>query len=151
MARQVDAPTEKETAPSNHYTTFSNGRGWLYGLAGLVILVIVFIAGAAVGNHRNIARGVFYGNQGAGVIGPRRAMGGLGRGLYSTQNRISGVVTSVNGSTFTVAGNGSTTTVTTSSSTQYQGGNSVMQNDSVLVYGTLSNNTFNAAQIVINP
>src|SRR5579862_6639659 len=151
MARQADKPTETQTAPVNHYSTFSNGRGWLYGLIGLVVLVMVFIAGAAVANHRGVIGGGLYGKRGVSLIGPRRGMGGLGGGIYSAQNRIEGVVTSVNGSSFTVAGNGSTTDVTTSSSTQYQGGDTVKQNDTVVVYGSLSNNTFTATQVAINP
>ncbi|MGH7157330.1 MAG: DUF5666 domain-containing protein [Candidatus Saccharimonadales bacterium] len=153
MARQADKPTETENlSTTNHYRTFSHGRGWLYALIALVILVIVFAAGAAIGNfHRNGLRGGFYGKRGIGLVGPRRGMGGLGGGNRSTQNRVAGVVTSVNGNSFTVAGNGATTDVTTSSSTQYRDGDSVKQNDTVVVYGNLSNNTFNATQVVINP
>ena len=92
---------------------------------------------------------------GGGFGFERRGLGGDGFDSNVTvdgQTRLSGVVTSVSGSGFTVAGHGVTTNVTTNSSTQYRNGSSqVKQNDSVLVLGTDSNGTITASQIIINP
>src|SRR4051812_16005669 len=128
MARQADKPVETQTGP-NHYSTFNNNRGWLYGLAGLVVLILVFMAGAGIANHRHGEMGFKYGGvaRAPGGFGGGRRFGGAGQGTVTIngQTRTSGVVTSVNGSSFTLAGHGSTTNVTTSGSTQYQGGNQV--------------------------
>ena len=90
-----------------------------------------------------------------GDFGPREhgfMMGGYGAGTSANgQTRQSGVATVVSGNSFTLAGNGATTKVTTSSSTQYQGGDQVKANDTVIVWGNLSSDTLSATQIVINP
>lgn len=148
---------ETETKPqSSSSRYFKPEHGWLYGLLVLIVGVLIFIAGMAVANHHNYRTGFFGGGYNVGMFGRHGGMMGLRSGLDGTttingQTRIKGVVTSVNGSSFTIAGNGSTTNVTTSSSTQYQGGNQVKQNDTVTVFGTTSNNTLSATEVVINP
>lgn len=160
MARQANKPTEEPAAapaPGNYFSSGAPGRGWLYGLLAAVILIIVFLAGAAAANHRH--RGMVFktanmmgGPGGEFGLGRHRLGGGFGGNVtINGQTRVSGVVTSVNGNNFTVAGHGSTTNVTTNSSTQYQDGNQVKQNDSVIVWGTDSSGTLSASQIVINP
>ena len=166
MARSTeksDSQTAVKEVPAErpvqrNYFSTSNQKGVLYGLLAFVVLLIVFAAGAAAANHhRAVFRTAsFVGGPGTASAGPMR--GGHERGFMTSgnfntdgQSRVMGVVTSVNGSGFTVAGNGSTTNVTTNSSTQYQGGNSVKQNDTVLVRGTSSSGNITAAQVVINP
>jgi hypothetical protein len=154
MATQADKPVETKST-HNHYSTFSNRPGWLYGLVGLVVLILVFMAGAGIANHRHGDMGFKSSGvaRAPGGFGGGRRFGGAGQGTVTIngQTRTSGVVASVNGSSFTLAGHGSATNVTTSGSTQYQGGNQVKQNDSVTVFGTTSNGTLSATQIVINP
>ncbi len=72
-------------------------------------------------------------------------------GLFDSQNRVAGVVTAVSADSFTIAGNGGAKNITTTSSTQYQGGNKVKINDTVIVYGKTSGNSLQASFIVINP
>lgn len=60
-----------------------------------------------------------------------RHQGGDGQSQQS--NRLTGVVTAVNGSTLTVAGNGSAHSVTTNSSTQWLGNISAAVNDTVMI------------------
>ena len=159
---KVDEKTKAEERPavparSNYLSTGPAGRGWLYGLGAVVILVIVFAAGVGVANHRQsmvVRTGSFSGTAGGGFGFGRRGSGagGFGGGTSpSGQTRVNGVVTAVSGSDFTIAGNGTTTNVTTDSSTQYQNGSTVKQNDSVLIFGTQSNGTIAASQIIVNP
>lgn len=88
---------------------------------------------------------------GGGIVRQTRSLGRFGIAGSNSQDTARGVITSVNGTNFTVAGNGSTQQVSTSSSTQYQGGDQVKVNDSVVAYGTTNNGTLSATQVVINP
>jgi hypothetical protein len=160
MARRPTKTTQDDGAPAAQTNTVSttrpsafNHHGWLTGLLIAIVVLLIFMAGMAVSNHRN---GVVFGpskaiRTQAGGFGPRHSGGFGGRTADNGQTRAAGVVTSVDGSSFTLAGNGSTTNVTTSGSTQYKDGNQVKQNDSVIVWGTESNGIISAAQIVINP
>lgn len=68
----------------------------------------------------------------------------------STVTRLIGVVTQVNGDSFTIAGNGTTKTIKTDSNTVYNTTDKkVNVNDSVIVTGTDSNGTFTATFIRI--
>lgn len=170
MAKQADKADEvvkgKEDkqqpstpARGNSFSTVPPGRGWLYGLGAVVIVAIVFAAGVGVANHRSqevfVRTGNMMGEPGGGFGFGHRAYGERfygGGTSTSGQTRVAGVVTAVNGSNFTVAGHGSTTNVTTNSSTQYQDGSSQLkQNDSVIIFGTESNGTITADQIIVNP
>lgn len=153
MAKEVETETK-----TNRLSTRNMNHGWPYGLLGVLIILVVFMAGMGVARHHQLERtGGFFGGPGPGRVGMhergfRTTGGGVGAGTISNgQSRARGVVTSVNGSDFTLAGNGSTTNVTTNSSTQYQDGNQVKQNDTVIVFGTTANNTLTATNIVINP
>ena len=163
MARQKDTVDKEEKvvtdrpAPSRSYfSTAPANRGWFYGALAAVVLILVFMFGAAAERHHNqrdfmVTGGGFK----TSFIGPERIHErGFGFGVTqaaSGEDRTAGVVTSVNGNNFTVAGHGATTNVTTNSSTQYRGGNQVKQNDTVIVRGTTSNGTITATRIVINP
>lgn len=145
MAKEVT----NENAGSGRTSTVTVSHNWLYGLLGLLILIIVFMAGVGIANHR------WHNNAGPGkrfamAAGARRA-GRFGAGGANQADRTRGVVTAVDGNNFTIAGNGGTTKVVTSSSTTYQNGNQVKQNDSVVVFGTTSNGTLTATRVVINP
>lgn len=149
---------DERPAPRGQFTTAPAGRGWLYGAAAVIVLALVFLAGAAAANHR---KGYAVFRTGGPLGAPAEAGFGLRHrtmGAFDSnsvpvngQSRLNGVVTSVNGNNFTVAGNGATTNVTTNSSTTYQDGNQVKQNDSVVVFGTTSNGTLTATRIIINP
>jgi len=149
MAKEViqgEKPTRVSTVNVNH--------SWLYGLLGVLILLVVLMAGVGIANHhRRLERGIVTSGQFGTGFGERHqgfmAMGG--KQLADGQNRTSGVVTAVNGSSFTLAGHGSTTEVTTNSSTQYRDGNTVKVNDTVVVSGTTINGTLTATKVVINP
>jgi len=163
MARQKDSVdkedkvVEERPAPSRSYFSAAPAhRDWLYGALTVVILILVFMFGAAAERHHNsrelmVTGGGFKTN----FIGPggarERGFRFDGPQTANGENRTTGVVTSVNGDNFTVAGNGATTNVTTNSSTQYQGGNQVKQNDTVIVRGTSSNGTITATEVAINP
>lgn len=68
----------------------------------------------------------------------------------STISRLTGVVTQVNGDSFTIAGNGTTKTIKTNSDTSYNTADKkVSVNDSVIVAGTDSNGTFTATTVNI--
>lgn len=163
MARQIDQKVEetpktvKETRLSTkeNYFNTAQGRGWLYGAGAFLILMVVFILGMSVNAHR---RPVYkQGMMTAGLMAPGGERGIRTHGMFgdsidaTSGTRLHGVVTAVNGSTFTVAGNGATKEVSTNSSTQFSGGDQVKVNDSVLVAGTNNNGTFTATQVVINP
>jgi len=68
----------------------------------------------------------------------------------STITRLTGVVTQVNGDSFTIAGNGTTKTIKTTTDTNYNTADKkVSVNDSVVVKGTDSNGTFTATSVNI--
>lgn len=163
MARQKDTADKEEKvaeerpAPSRSYLNAAPARhGWLYGALAIIVLLLVFMFGAAAERHHS-SRQMVFGAAGfkTSFIGPgrmhERSFGIGGTQTANGEDRTTGVVTSVNGNNFTVAGNGATTNVTTNSSTQYRGGNQVKQNDTVIVRGTTSNGTITATEIVINP
>jgi hypothetical protein len=65
-------------------------------------------------------------------------------------SHLSGVVTQVNGDTFTIAGNGTTKTIKTNGDTSYNvTANKVSVNDSVIVKGSKSGDTFTATGVSI--
>jgi hypothetical protein len=163
MAKQTDQKTDNLTEENNHVTTKPNyfstapGKGWLYGAGTFFLLLIVFGLGAMAADHHHMEPGDTVLRE-PGVGFERRVRTQDGRGpmdsgvaTSDSLNRTQGIVTSVNGSSFTIASRGSSTTIETNGSTQYTGGNQVKPNDSVLVFGTNNNGTFTATQIVINP
>ncbi len=131
----------------------------------LIVLVgaLIFMAGLAVDRHQpgrvfSVSTGSkpMFMRQGSfsavsgGAGGPMAVEHGMVN-TSDSQDRLNGVVTAVNGTSFTVAGHGATNQVATSSSTQYTNGDQVKVNDSVIVSGTRSNGSLQASQIVINP
>ncbi len=138
--------------PSNEQEPLHNNREhWRRPhvlLVAFAVALVVFVVGAAIGHVSDR-----FGMMRAGVdgrFGVRSQMftGGV---QYSNQLQIEGVVSNVNGSTLTVAGNGATNSVVTNGSTQYTGSSQPKVNDTVVATGSLSNGTFTATQITINP
>jgi hypothetical protein len=121
-------------------------------LAAIVIVVILFMLGAfadhVVNFNRNHGTAVTTGFVGRGMGFERR--GFVGQAISTNQVEVSGVVTAVNGQSFTIAGNGTTNTVQTNSSTEFTGATKVNVNDSVVAVGTTNNSTFTASQVVVN-
>jgi hypothetical protein len=150
-----------ESEKKSKSVTINTQRSWIYGVGAVLILILVFMAGmGAAAHHEEMKgkRGIFTVQR--GEFGTHMGGSPMGAGIRhelgssTTSNgetRLSGVVTAVNGSSFTVAGSGATNNVTTNSSTQYQSGNQVKVNDTLLVTGTSSNGTLTATHIVINP
>lgn len=153
-AEVVYTPTP---APKN-----SNRTWWIIGgtLAGLAVIAMIcgmvwgmthrtaFVDGRFDGpmmqsNFEDSRSGRGGMRGGGGMMGDRDT-------ISSDSTRVSGVVTAINGSTLTVAGNGTTKQVTTNDSTTYYGAaQPVKVNDSIMITGTTSGDTFTAGRIVI--
>ena len=145
--------TESKTTETN---TVTISRTWAYGLGGaFIILIALMVVVGVAGRHERVMQGMrpggFHRGLSTGTRPRRFMMGGNGQGTVNSANQVSGVVTAVNGSSFTLAGFGSTTNVTTDSSTQYQGGNTVKVNDTVVALGTTTGGTLTATEVSINP
>ena len=142
----------EQEKPSKYIDTHIH-KSWIAGLAALLILFVVFMFGMAAGRfgtgnfgHR---QSVFM--KGIMMSGDRGFGGMMHSGLINSQDRVAGTVTAVNGSSFTLAGNGSSYSVQTNSSTQWQNGRSVKVNDTVMAFGTTNGGVLTATQVVINP
>lgn len=121
----------------------------------MALVAVILLAGAfALGHHaeRWDMRPAPLNHKMSAML-PPPSFGGQHRfgSLLNSDSRAAGVVTAVNGDKFTVASNGATKDVTTNSSTQYEGGDSVKVNDTVLVTGATSGGQFTADRILINP
>lgn len=135
---------------ANVNITNDKNKGLIIGAAAIVALVMVFGVGLGAGRmswRMQDRPGIKMMDRRGGMMPSGWGQGGIS----SNQARLSGVVTAVNGSSFTLAGGGVTNSVTTNSSTQWDGADSVKVNDSALVFGTTSNGTFTATQVVVNP
>jgi hypothetical protein len=124
----------------------------------VLIVAVVFVAGIFLGHAANLRKTVHFSERGFTSIQSsgsttyiRQGFGQFSGSNTTNQSRIQGVVTNVNGSTFTVAGDGTTNIVQTNSSTQYTGGTTVAINDTIVVLGTINNSTFTASNVDINP
>lgn len=122
-------------------------------VAGLLVLFTIFAAFAALlwstGPHGLREQG--FKESGIRMMGERGGHMAGGFSRFGNADTARGTVTNVSGDSFTLAGHGSATQVKTSSSTQYQGGNQVKVNDTVIAFGTTSSGTLQASQIIINP
>jgi hypothetical protein len=121
-------------------------------IGALIVLFLVFMSGAAAGKFSNGLYNQHFNHFADRGLMPRMHHSfGLDNGLNNAQNRVRGTVTNVSGDTFTVAGYGATTQIKTTTSTQYQGGNQVKVNDTVVILGSTTNGTLTATQVSINP
>ena len=152
-SKKEEVTSVEHGATPKSYTVFQNSRNWL--VPGLLIIIILLLVGMiAHGRADRLGRidGKAFGGGFSTMRGPERGFIRTGGKIGgSNQAQLRGVVTAINGSTFTIAGDGATNDVTTNSSTQYQGGSQPKVNDSVLVSGTTNNGTFTATEVVINP
>ena len=143
-------PAATPATTTNRTSFISNGNPWLIpGLLALIaVLLILLLFRSWDGPARNVDNGFStkrISRMERGISAePRSFLGNSG-------NHIIGAVTAVDGSSFTVVGNGTSTKVDTNSSTKYWGGSSVQVNDTVGVLGTNNNGTITASEIVINP
>ena len=143
----------QESSNSGRYGLVRSHKGWLFALAGLVILFWAFVIGAAAGRFYSgplsfRERGEFASRH---MLTGDRLDGGFGSRIGTNHDRASGTVTAVSGSSFTLAGHGSSYSVQTDSTTNYEGSNSVKVNDTVIAFGTTNNGVLTATQVVINP
>ena len=161
MPRQTtDQTDQKEAAPHEPASTKSTATS-RYGdhapyLVVIAVLLGVILLGGAFAAGRNSTdwaqRPKVFSTNGPKGIATQPEFGRHMVGDYlNSSDRVLGVVTNVGSNQFTVAGNGSTKDVLTNSSTQYSGGGSVKTNDTVIVFGTTTNNQFTADRVVINP
>lgn len=133
----------------------------MVGISVVVIVgaLLVFMAGVGVERHHSerlsqTAGLGFVRDLKSGPGWDRQAGFGMEHGMTmreDNQNLLRGVVTAVNGDSFTLAGNGATNTVQTTSKTTYSGGDKVSVNDTAAVAGTTNNGTFTATAIRVNP
>ncbi len=122
-------------------------------VGGIIAAAVVF--GTFTGMHRGLPMAQFNegGNPGFGQQSEQapRHRGGFNRQMMDSANFVTGVVISINGDSFVVAGNGKQVTVNKTASTTFQGTSSdaVAVNDSVTVVGTTTNNVLSATEITI--
>ena len=153
MAQNRNTMTTKEENNKTEYVSLQSRR-WFWPAAigvGLIVLFSFFASLFAIGIGAHDLAG---GHRRAYAFNhpmSERGMRDFGPRLNDNQSHLHGVVTAVNGSSFTVAGSGSTNEVQTNSSTQYQNGSQVKVNDSVVVVGTISDGKFTASKVLINP
>jgi hypothetical protein len=138
---------DKTPAPSRMH------GGWLLVLGGIVVLLVVFAIGMSAGRFNNGRFGMHGkgGRSGGFMMMQGRSGAGTSGRVGNSQDRITGTVTAVNGSNFTVAGHGSSYQVQTNSSTQYQNGSTVKVNDTIVAFGTTNSGTLTATLVAINP
>src|SRR5690348_5850322 len=107
MARQKDTVdkedkvVEERPAPSRSYfSTAPAQRGWLYGALAVIVLILVFMFGAAAERHHNSREFMVTGGGfKTSFMGPggmrERGFRFDGHQIASGENRTTGVVTSV--------------------------------------------------------
>jgi hypothetical protein len=153
MAQNKQANAKPVTAGTDYVPI--HRRRWFWPATAVVALILIF---GFLASLFAVGMGVRHFNREDGFYGRHNHMmmreggpGGFSAHLNDNQSRLQGVVTSTNGSSFTIAGGGTTNDVQTDSSTQYPNGNQLKVNDTVVVFGTTSNGKFTASRVVINP
>jgi hypothetical protein len=155
----IETETNYEKGVSDKSSPMRSGKLWITGaIVILVIIILALIGGMFVSNNErqgfdNRGGMTFYGYR----TGPRMEGGSFffsssdsNGTTINTTSAVSGVVTSVNGSSFDVGGGGSKITVNTNGSTAWNTTDKkVSVNDSVLVYGTVSDNKLTATSVQI--
>ncbi len=153
---ESDHPAEKSTVVEGRHASVSSFRRNKPFMVMTFVAIILFIAlaitaVAALRHERNNGRNVVGGNgMRSDAMMPRKHRGMQSKSGMTDGNHVSGVVISVNGDQFIVAGNGRQTTVKKTDSTTFNTtGKSVAVNDNVTVHGTVTDNVLNATQIMI--
>ena len=158
MADKKEAEKSNEQAARAHVTqsnTTNRARSPLWYVLGTLIAVVFIILLAGAFKHALIRQdtGRFERSAGFGFDDRHMARGGMKGNRDRTNDgaHIRGLVTALNGSVLTIAGNGTTKKVTINDSTEYYGAaQPVKVNDSVRIMGTTSGDTFTATRIVIS-
>lgn len=149
-------PARQTTTQTTTYSTFRRHpiRWAILGGLSLLLLLGLLALSALVHLIRHADdRGLFNGV--SGQYSQQMHEGFRGGRDYrqaplSDSTFVHGVVTAVNGDSFTVAGNGTSKVVKTNSSTVYNNsGNKVAVNDTVSVMGTTNGETFTATRVYI--
>jgi len=153
--------------PKRTLPKLSTGWWVLIAVFAFFALLGVFAIGSAAvhmaSNRATRAVGI-YGEQGVivqndgngfrtgGMMGGRRYLDDTSTTTTTTTTttRLSGVVTAVDGSMITVAGNGTTNKVIVNDSTTYTGSTKpAAVNDTIIAVGTTSGDTFTATRVVL--
>ena len=154
----IEAPTETLDKPT-HIDDKYDGRKTISPLAVISIVTLFFIALFAIGGTLMFFRGnMMSRRRGGDIVNVRGNMPRM-RSTYirevsttnsTDQSVASGVVTSVDGNSFVIGGNGTKVTVNTSGSTTWNTTDKkVSVNDSVVVIGAESNSTITATSVRI--
>lgn len=160
------ATTDQPAAPSKVTRKFPRlSVGWWVILAVVAFFAVLGLCAAGstvVHMATNTTTRVVGGIDGDRSFVTQTTGGGLrmgrmmgGRGDFDDTNttsttRVSGVVTAVDGSTITIAGNGTTVKVTVNDSTSYSGDDKPAAiNDTIIAVGTTSGDTFTATRVVL--
>jgi len=157
--KEESEETSKETKYTAHDwrdARWGNRRGMGYAiLAGfgavfILIIIVGLISGVAF-HHRLNENVSIIQDKGFGAPGMMLRSGERTQwnSTQANQQVLSGVVTGVNGTTFTLAGEGNTNSITTNDSTQYTNDTKPAVNDTVTVYGTTNNGVFTAQEVVV--
>lgn len=164
--------TDKKTSAksSDKPSQTTSGSKWIiYSLMAFVatfgVVAIVFSAQNASSKNdeiQSVMRGKIMQefrtddtmpDQGRGMRGGMMGRGGefdVDMSVDTYITRVNGVVTAVDGSIITVAGNGTTTKVVVSDDTIFIGDDKpAMVNDTIMAIGTLNGDTFTASRIVL--
>ena len=158
----IEQPTPAQQ-PKRTLPKLSAAWWVLIALFGFFALLGLFAIGSAamhLASDRSTRTITSYGTRGMMVQSDGASLrgGGMmgGRGGFDDSNtdtsttRVSGVVTSVDGTTITVAGNGTTTKVVVNDSTTYIGDDKpAAVNDTIMVVGTKSGDTFTATRVIL--
>ncbi len=155
--RTNDSKDKLAVVESTDIATTSNTRSVVIAaILAVIMLLIGFGGGFLIGRHsvkKTITQAASrFGNQGTQDpmgLGGRFGAQRRGEALGNMGNRLNGVVTAVNGSSFTLAGQGTTKTIQTSGTTVYSGGSTVKVNDSVNVVYSGSGDTLTATRVTI--
>lgn len=153
----VDAPKTAKIAETENQVVTTTTHKASSLLLIIVAILLFFTVAVGAGSALMLIRSNHMPHRGEMIIYGQRNMP-FSNHMYietnssSTTNSIisSGVVTSVNGSSFIIAGNSNQTTINTTGDTTYNTTNKkVSVNDSVIVAGAKSNDTITATDVRI--
>ena len=148
-------PETGETPEVKYERTNGHGTKVMVWLGGIIVFFVLIVGVSMAAFHLNTTRvqgGFMGGPQRSGMMrAPYGARGGVRmmNGVTSNEQRLSGVVTTVNGTSYTIAGGGKSNTVQTDGNTRYVNDKKPAVNDSVTVLGTTNNGTFTASEVVV--
>lgn len=146
---------EETSSKEGMWTASRRGTGMkilaFFGAVFLVLLVVGLFGRLLFGTTAEFGspmRAQVMMNGETGIISHGGGMYGMDRGLSNHQS-LSGVVTSVNGTSFVLAGDGLTNTITTDTNTSFLNNIKPVVNDTVTVVGGTNNGVFTASQVIV--